>query len=93
MIGVHLSAVNTFSSQVSIPFDISRMPSGYYLTRPCVKLIQNHKHSLLFKKNKLPRSFCIVLVFVNVHFLYTPSLRTLLLSCIPFLFKKKELDI
>lgn len=59
MIGVYLPAVNTLSSQVFIPVDISRMTSGY---------IQHHKHSLLFKKNKLPHSFCMVLVFVNVHF-------------------------
>lgn len=82
MIGVHLSAVNTFSSQVSIPFDISRMPSGYYLTRPCVKF--KPQTPVVVQKEQAASLLLYGFVFVNVHFLYTPSLRTLLLSCILF---------
>lgn len=47
MIAVHMPAVNTFSSQFSIPVDISRLTSGYYLIQLCVKffffILENKK--------------------------------------------------
>lgn len=35
MIGVHLPAVDTLSSKVSTPVDISRITSRYYLRQQC----------------------------------------------------------
>ena len=55
MIGVYLPAVNTLSSQVFIPVDISRMTSSYYLIQPCVKFyltLENKKKQIKKYKQK-----------------------------------------
>lgn len=60
MIAVHLPAVNTFSSQFSIPVDISRLTSGYYLIQLCVKFfffISENKKKKQKKKQKKKRFF------------------------------------